>query len=142
MTRFLCSFWQLQVSWYGTPSLTRGWVCNLLTQLLLGLARAIALGSKSRRTQTIFYCLIWDSPNLEGQVSVFISPGTGWPSYTPGHWVPFCRLFRLAGTTVEVISPRNRVAQLYPLALSSLLSHLTTRRDYGGGIAREAQHQQ
>jgi hypothetical protein len=21
-------------------------------------------------------------------------PGTGWPSYTPGHWVPFCRLFR------------------------------------------------
>jgi hypothetical protein len=23
---------------------------------------------------TIFYCLNWDSPNLEGQVSVFISP--------------------------------------------------------------------
>jgi hypothetical protein len=21
----------------------------------------------------------------------------GWPSYTPGHWVPFCRLLRLAG---------------------------------------------
>jgi hypothetical protein len=29
-------------------------------------------------------------------------PGTGWPSYTPGHWVPFCRLLRLAGTAVEV----------------------------------------
>jgi hypothetical protein len=27
------------------PSLTRGWVCNLLVQLLLGLARAITLGS-------------------------------------------------------------------------------------------------
>jgi hypothetical protein len=38
---------------------------------------------------TIFYCLIWDSPNLEGQVPVFISP-------------------------------RNRVAQLYPRALGSL----------------------
>jgi hypothetical protein len=37
----------------------------------------------------IFYCLIWDSPNLEGQVPVFISP-------------------------------RNRVAQLYPQALGSL----------------------
>jgi hypothetical protein len=24
-------------------------------------------------------------------------PGTGWPSYTPGHWVPFRRLLRLAG---------------------------------------------
>jgi hypothetical protein len=37
----------------------------------------------------IFYCLIWDPPNLEGQVPVFISP-------------------------------RNRVAQLYPRALGSL----------------------
>jgi hypothetical protein len=36
----------------------------------------------------ILYCLIWDSPNLEGQVPVFISP-------------------------------RNRVAQLYPWALGS-----------------------
>jgi hypothetical protein len=24
---------------------------------------------------TIFYCLMWDSPNLEGLVPVFISPG-------------------------------------------------------------------
>jgi hypothetical protein len=38
---------------------------------------------------TIFYCPFWDSPNLEGQVSVFISP-------------------------------RKRVAQLYPRALCSL----------------------
>jgi hypothetical protein len=42
----------------GAPSLTRGWVCNLLIQLLLGLARALTLGSKSRRTQAKFYCLI------------------------------------------------------------------------------------
>jgi hypothetical protein len=28
----------------------RGWVCNLLVQLLLGPARAVTLGSKSRRT--------------------------------------------------------------------------------------------
>jgi hypothetical protein len=74
MTRFLFPVWQLRVSCCWTPSLTIGWVCNLLVQLLLGLSRAITLGSKSRRTQTIFYCLIWDSPNLEGQVPVFISP--------------------------------------------------------------------
>jgi hypothetical protein len=36
---------------FVTPSLTRGRVCNLLVQLLLGLARAAALGCKSRRTQ-------------------------------------------------------------------------------------------
>jgi hypothetical protein len=29
--------------------------------------------SESRRTRTILYCLIWDSPNLESQVPVLIS---------------------------------------------------------------------
>jgi hypothetical protein len=27
------------------------------------------------------------TPNLEDQVSVFMTPEIGWPSYTPGHWV-------------------------------------------------------
>jgi hypothetical protein len=55
-------------------------------------------GSRSpAELTTLFYCLIWDCPNLEGQVLVFISP-------------------------------RNRVAQLYPRALGSFLSPLTTLR--------------
>jgi hypothetical protein len=67
-----------------------GRVCNLLVQLLLGLARAVTLGSKSRRTHYHILLLhLRDSSNLEGQVSVFISP-------------------------------RNRMAQLYPRALGSL----------------------
>jgi hypothetical protein len=45
MTRLFFSVWQLWVFY-----LTRGWVCNLLVQLLLGLARAVTLGSKSHRT--------------------------------------------------------------------------------------------
>jgi hypothetical protein len=40
---------------------------------------AIIHWSESRRPITKYYFLIWD-PNLEGQVSVFILPGTGWPS--------------------------------------------------------------
>jgi hypothetical protein len=53
-------------------------------QLLLVLASAVILGSESRGTRDhILLSQIRDSPNLEGQVSVFISP-------------------------------RNRVAQLYP----------------------------
>jgi hypothetical protein len=55
------------------------------------------LGRSPTELTTIFYCLIWDSPNLEGQFPIFISP-------------------------------RNKVAQLYPWALDSLLSPLTTRR--------------
>jgi hypothetical protein len=71
MRRFLFSVWQLRVSWCRAPSLTRGWVCNLHVQLLLGLARSVTLGSKSRRTRDY---ILRDSPNLECQVPVFISP--------------------------------------------------------------------
>jgi hypothetical protein len=40
-------------------------------------------------SRTTPYCLIRDSPNLEGQAPVFISPRNRWPSYAPWHWVPF-----------------------------------------------------
>jgi len=39
------------------------------------------------------------TPNLEGQSTVFITPGAGWPIYTPRHQVPilvaFCDLHGL-----------------------------------------------
>jgi hypothetical protein len=88
MTRFLFSVWRLRVSWCEAPSLTRGRVCNLFVQLLLGFARAVTLGSKPRTTHD--HILL---SHLRLQVPVFISY-------------------------------RNRVAQLYPRALGSILSPL------------------
>jgi hypothetical protein len=41
--------WQLQVFWFGAPSLTRGRACRL--QLQLALASAVIFGSESRRTR-------------------------------------------------------------------------------------------
>jgi hypothetical protein len=77
-----------------SPSLTRGRVCNLLVQLFLGLARAVTLGSKSRRTHGhILLSQLRLPPKLVVQVLVFISP-------------------------------RNRVTQLYPRALDSLFCRL------------------
>jgi hypothetical protein len=53
--------------------LTRGRVCPL--QLLLTLASAVILGSESRESSDyILLSQIRESPNLEGQVDVFISP--------------------------------------------------------------------
>jgi hypothetical protein len=47
-------------------------VCNLL--LMLVLASAVPSGLSPAELKTIFYCPnSWDSPNLEGQVTVFIS---------------------------------------------------------------------
>jgi hypothetical protein len=60
---------------YVTFSLTRRWVYRL--QLLLVLASSVILGSESRGTHDhILLSQIRDSPNLGGQVHVFISPGT------------------------------------------------------------------
>jgi hypothetical protein len=49
-TRDQFFFRQLRHCFFVAPSLTRGQVCNLLVELLPGLARAVTLGSKSRRT--------------------------------------------------------------------------------------------
>jgi hypothetical protein len=57
---------------YVTSCLTRGWVCRL--KLLLILASAVILRSESRGIHDhILVPHIRDSPNLEGQVPVFVS---------------------------------------------------------------------
>jgi hypothetical protein len=64
---------QLRACRCGTLSLTREGVCRL--QLLLGLASPVILGSESRSTRDhILLSQNRVSPNLEGQVPVFISP--------------------------------------------------------------------
>jgi hypothetical protein len=68
-------FFQLNTcfhSLYVTSSLTRGWVSRL--QLQLALASAVIPRSESRETHDrILLSQIRDSPNLEGQVPIFIS---------------------------------------------------------------------
>jgi hypothetical protein len=57
-------------------------------QLLLALASAVTLRSKSRRTHDhILPSQTRDSPNLEGQVTVFLSPRKRVARFYPRHWV-------------------------------------------------------
>jgi hypothetical protein len=75
---------------YVTSSLMRGWV--YCSQLLLNNTSAIILGSKSCGTHDhILLSQIRDSPILEGQVPVFISPRNrvAQLQYNPRQWVPF-----------------------------------------------------
>jgi hypothetical protein len=77
-------------------------VCRL--QLLLTLASAVILRSESRGTHDhILMSQIRDSPNLEGQVLVYMSP-------------------------------RNKVAQVYPRALGSCFVSSYDSQGYDGGI--------
>jgi hypothetical protein len=102
---------------YVTSSLTIGWVCSL--QFLLVPVSAVILGSESRGTHDhILLSQIRDSPNLEGQAPVFISPQEqGGPVTPPGTWFPFRRLLRLAGLRWRYLTspPHAFPTELWPL---------------------------
>jgi hypothetical protein len=85
-------------------SLTKERVCRL--QLLLVLASAVILGSESRGTcDHILLSQIRDSPNLEGQVHVFISPTARlYPQALGSLFVASCTTRR---ATVEVFEPAS-----------------------------------
>jgi hypothetical protein len=95
---------QFRVCSCGAPSLTRGRICRL--QMLLALASAVILESESCGTHGhILLSQIRVSSNLEGQVLYLYIPGTGWPSYTPRHWVPFSSPPTTRRATVEAFYP-------------------------------------
>jgi hypothetical protein len=89
---------------YITSPLMRGWVYHL--QLLLVLARAVILGSESRGIHGhILGPQIRDSPNLEGQVTVFITPRNRVAQLYPQALGSFRRLLRLAGLRWRYSNP-------------------------------------
>jgi hypothetical protein len=90
----------------GAPSLTRRRVCNLLVQLLPGLARGATLGSKSRRTRDHILLSHLRLTQPEGLCpSICIPQEQGGPVIPPGHWDPFSRLLRLIKLRRRYASP-------------------------------------
>jgi hypothetical protein len=86
---------------HATSSLMRGWIRHL--QLLLVLDSAVILRSESRGTRDhILLSQTRASPNLEGQVPVFISPRE---QGRPGIGFPFRRFLRLAGLRWRYANP-------------------------------------
>jgi hypothetical protein len=68
-------------SLYVTSSLTRG--CSPSSAQIFS-------GPSLAGLITIFYCLRFETPSTWRARSPYLyPPGTGWPSYTPRHWVPF-----------------------------------------------------
>jgi hypothetical protein len=65
------SFTQLRVRNFIAPSLTRGRVCKLLYSCFWTLPEQSLLGRSPAELTAIFYCLIWDPTNLEGQDPLF-----------------------------------------------------------------------
>jgi hypothetical protein len=62
-------FRQLLVCYFVAPSLTRGRVCKLLYNCFRALPEQSLLGRSPAELTAIIYCLIWDSPNLDFELS-------------------------------------------------------------------------
>jgi hypothetical protein len=90
---------------YVTSSLARRWVCH--SQLLLAVTSTIILRSESHGTHDhILLSDIRDSqPGVPGS-HIYITPGTGWPSYTLRHWIFFSLCPVTHRATVDPASTR------------------------------------
>jgi hypothetical protein len=85
-------------------------------------ARQRGLLFDERRLMTMFLLFqIRDSPKLDGQDPVFISPGTGWPSYTPRQWVPFSSPLSTHRATVEVFDPAFTRSFVYDQSVDNIV---------------------
>jgi hypothetical protein len=94
---------QLRVYWRGAFSLMTGRVCHL--QLLLVLASSVILWSESRWTHSyILLSLVRDSPNLEDQVHISVSPRDRVTQLCPQ---TLGSLFAASYASVEVFEPAS-----------------------------------
>jgi hypothetical protein len=92
--------------YFVAPSLTRGLICNLLIQLLLGLARAVTLRSKSRRTHDHILLPHLRLPQPGGPGScVYIPQEQGGPVIPPGTGFPFVASYDSQGLRWRYSNP-------------------------------------
>jgi hypothetical protein len=90
---------------------------------------------------TAFYCLTFGTPlTWRTRSSYLHSPGTGWPSYTPRHWVPFSSppphgiLPRTVNAKSKLLYDLQFTVNQFILALSPLrptTRHFFQRNCYG-----------
>jgi hypothetical protein len=80
------SFRQLRVCNFVAPSLTRGRVCKLLYNCFWALPERSLLCWSPAELWALFYCLIWDSTNLESQVPIFRSHVSAVRNFHCYHW--------------------------------------------------------
>jgi hypothetical protein len=96
------SFRHLWVCYFAAPSLTRGRVCNLLYNCFWALPEKSLLGQLPQNSRPYFTLSSETPPTWRARSPYWYPPGTGWPSYTPWHWIPFLSPLTTRRATVEV----------------------------------------
>jgi hypothetical protein len=80
------SFRQLQAYYFVALSLTRGRVCNLLYNYFWPCQSSRCWVEVSQNSQPYFTVSSETPLTWRARFPYLYPPGTGWPSYTPGHW--------------------------------------------------------
>jgi hypothetical protein len=113
---------QLQVCWYGEPSLTRGRVCRL--QLLLALGSAVILGSESRGSRNhILLCQIRDFPFHR----LLRLAGLRWRYSTVSTWEDWIEATTPNGSSFGLLYPLQGKRLVIPIFLVSTETLLNLR---------------
>jgi hypothetical protein len=95
-------FRQLWVYYFVAPSLMRGRICNLLYNCFWALPEQSLLGQSPAELTAIFTVSSETPPSWRAGSPYLFTPGTGWPSYTPGQWVLFLSPLTTCRATVKV----------------------------------------
>jgi hypothetical protein len=74
-------------------------ICNVITQW-----------SESLRTHNHILLSLLRPPTWRARFPYLYPPGTGWPSYTPGNWVPFTSSLTTRRSDVSPLIPTVRTA--------------------------------
>jgi hypothetical protein len=99
-------FWQFFSS-CRMPSPTRGWVCNLQCSHSLVRVAQDPYPYVTVSSET--------PPSWRARSPYLYPPGTGWPSYTPRHWVPFMSSLTTCSATAWEILQFNEQGALWML---------------------------
>jgi hypothetical protein len=104
-------FRQLRFCNFVAPSLTRGRV----------LPKQSLLGRSPAELRPYFTVSFETPPTWRARFPYLYPPGTGWPSYTPGHWVSFLSPLTTRRAAVELFYPAStRVFILIAIPFSFL----------------------
>jgi hypothetical protein len=102
---------------FSTEHLGLQSLCNILSDMRMGLSFTIAAGPRQRSKflgpslaglVTIFYCLRFETPpNWRSMSPYFYPPRTGWLGCTPIYWVPFSSPPTIPRVKAEVFEPAS-----------------------------------
>jgi hypothetical protein len=91
------------VSWRGAPSPTRGWVCNLLVQLLLGLRQSSDSWVKVPQNSRPYFTVSFETPGGPGPC-IYILQERGGPVIPLGTRFPFVTSCNSQGCSVSILT--------------------------------------